>query len=370
VDVHLYFSTNRHILVWRTKGELVSSEFIEKYRARGMERVWIHREDEALWVRYLAHSDEMPTEIDTAAAAPEVALPDEPAAPPRTDEGRGIVELLQNETQMESRKQIALVAKSAREILADTASPTELPAQQQALAHARAAVRDILDVVLDESAEGVQRLVNELWKLSAEVKDLEHAANVATFAVLFSMAFGRIDQELIADIALASLLHDIGVSQVSATATTLPFKHHLWTHSQQYAQHVPEGMKLLNAYAPDLSNRIKVIVSHHHEKFDGSGYPQGLQGFQVDDIAQLVSMADTLESISSGQWDGEIRTIQESLLKLEAMEKTRNFPEHFNPEVFAAILRWMRDTSIVDSAKLASKFVRERADELIKARKN
>jgi HD-GYP domain-containing protein (c-di-GMP phosphodiesterase class II) len=87
---------------------------------------------------------------------------------------------------------------------------------------------------------------------------------------------------------------------------------------------------------------VLAILSQHHEKFDGTGYPKGLKGFSVDDISQLLSIADLVDTVGSGHWDGKERTLKETLEEIETMEKSRTFPEHFNPEVYAAVMRWVR----------------------------
>jgi HD-GYP domain-containing protein (c-di-GMP phosphodiesterase class II) len=379
VDVHLYFTSNRHILVWRKAGEVIGQTLLAKYKKRGMRKLWVHRDDEDKWRAYLAQAA---AEVAAGDAAEEPAGPatrkadldamiadvDAGTTEPRTEEGREMLEILENPN-FNERQRTALAARAARDVLAETVLPrnTEDPeARQEAIAHARDTVRDILDSVLADAAAEVRKIIGEMWDLSTIDPELTHAVNVASFAVLFAMAFGRISQEVLADIALAALLHDVGLTQVPAHIARIPWTHQQGRERQIYSRHVDEGLRLIDDLAGELSPRVKPLIQQHHEKFDGSGYPMQLQGFQVNDVAQLVAMADTLESMACGQWDGELRSLQETFDRVEKLEKSRNYPEYFNPEVFAAVTKWIRNPGSVSSKMKASDIVRSTTRELMK----
>jgi HD-GYP domain-containing protein (c-di-GMP phosphodiesterase class II) len=375
VDVHLYFRANRHILVWRKGGEVLSPAFIDKYRSRGMERVWIHRDDAALWSKYVKDADPKITTENYVFGglqhpimeAGEIKKPVEPPVP-RTEEGKQMTELMQDSS-MDQRRRTALVARAARDLLADTAAPQDPAMQAESIAHAREAVRDVVDSTMEATSAEIRTLLEEMWNLSELDPELDHAVNVATYAVLFAMAFGRISQDLIADIALAGLVHDIGLSQIPAYVVTTPWKEQKGRAAQLYARHVDEGIKLVDEHAPTAPARMRPMVSQHHEKFDGSGYPLQLQGFQVNDIAQLVTFADILDSMASGRWDGVERTLHETFVELESIEKSRNFPEYLNPEVFSAVIKWIRNPRLLTGAQKASDIVRTTAREILRHNK-
>jgi HD-GYP domain-containing protein (c-di-GMP phosphodiesterase class II) len=380
VDVHLYFSSNRHILIWRKRGEKLSEKLLAKYRKRGLQTIWIHVEDRKLWERYLQdnsapkNKDQAPqtdgsshtADLNEMLAQTELT-PETPRAKPRTEEGNAILDLLLN-PELDPRHKVAHTARAARNLLAETVKATEHEVRKDAMAHAREAVRDILDNTLDSQAQHIRKAINEVWDLSKIDPDLDHSANVATFAVLFGLAFGRISPEVLADIALAALLHDVGLTQVSARVVQTPTLQRRGRDLQIYSRHVDEGLRLLEEFAGNLSPRVKPLIQQHHEKFDGSGYPMQLQGFQVNDIAQLIAMADTLEAMASGQWDGYERSLMETFERLEKLEKSRNFPEFFNPEVFSAVTRWIREPSSSTHKVVASDIVRSTTRELIKGK--
>jgi HD-GYP domain-containing protein (c-di-GMP phosphodiesterase class II) len=398
VDLHLYFAANQHVLVWRKAGETLSERFVAKYEARGMAQIWIHRDDEAAWREYVEAKDAaepalvaVPPPVEAAplplpAPAPALAAPSAtPSAapraadlapmlmdmeelvpiPPRTEEGRGMVELLAS-PELDERMRTALTARAARDVLAETLKPATPELRAEAISHARDVVRDVLDSVLEEAAADVRKTINEVWDLNSIDPKLDHAVNVASFAVLFAMAFGRISQDVLTDIALAGLLHDIGLTQIPAHVVQTPWEHQSAKERQLYARHVDEGLRLIDDLAGEMSPRVKPLIQQHHEKFDGTGYPMQLQGFQVNDVAQLVAMADTLESMSSGQWDGIRRSLTDTFDSIEKLERSRSFPEFFNPEVFSAVTRWIRAPGSLTGKHKASDIVRATTRDLMK----
>jgi HD-GYP domain-containing protein (c-di-GMP phosphodiesterase class II) len=207
---------------------------------------------------------------------------------------------------------------------------------------------------------------SEIWRLSNADPTFEHALNVSTYSVLFALAFGKISMELLADLALAGLLHDIGLSQIPAQYAPIVWSEQTPEQRKEYMKHVDAGLELLDAFAPQTSPRVRTLIGQHHEKFDGKGYPKSLQGFALDDVAQLVAMADLFDSIGSGRWDGEKRTLGETLDTLEKIERARTFPEYFNPEVFSTVIRWTRSEGSKEQTAAALEVVKGQTKGLLK----
>lgn len=362
-DLHLYFTRNQHVLIWFKAGTSLSEAFLKRYIARGVSQVWIHRDD---LERFKASVPEpvpieattpTPPQTDaTSASAPADTAPVAPApaleAPPARDHGKRINALLKNET-LESRKKTALVAKNAREALKDSVKD---------VAAGRKVVKDVLEQLPDDA----RQMAQEIWNLSDQTPEIEHGVNVATYAVLLALAFGKIDQMLIGDLALAGILHDVGISQIPVEIASRPWRDLTAQQARIYESHVEGSSRLIEALAPKTPERVKFLVSQHQEKFDGSGYPQHLQGFKIDGIGTLLAIAEMLETFASGQWDGLTRSYPDALDALEHLEKARTFPEFFNPEILSAVLRWTRSAEADDRVALAKKTVEDQAKGIMK----
>ncbi len=124
-----------------------------------------------------------------------------------------------------------------------------------------------------------------------------HSINVA----LIARAMGRWLKLSKADLDLltvAGLLHDIGKTQIPDAILNKPGKYspEEWTLVQQ---HPLLGHKLLKPM--ELDNRIKLAALQHHERQDGSGYPRGLGGDEIDDFASIVAIADVYDAMTAAR---------------------------------------------------------------------
>ncbi len=104
------------------------------------------------------------------------------------------------------------------------------------------------------------------------------------------------------DISLASIMHDVGKIAIPDAILCKPGK----LTAEEYAimkEHTIKGAELLQSI-PVLKN-TKVyeyafdIARHHHERYDGKGYPDGLKGKQISLWAQVVSLADVYDALCS-----------------------------------------------------------------------
>jgi putative nucleotidyltransferase with HDIG domain len=121
------------------------------------------------------------------------------------------------------------------------------------------------------------------------------AHRVAALAMALARDFG-LDAPRQQTLRLASLLHDIGNIAVPAALLGKPgvFTE---TETALMRTHVEEGAKLLTDL--DFGLPLADIVREHHERFDGSGYPRGLQGEQILLEARILAIADCVEAMCS-----------------------------------------------------------------------
>jgi diguanylate cyclase (GGDEF)-like protein/putative nucleotidyltransferase with HDIG domain len=160
-----------------------------------------------------------------------------------------------------------------------------------------------------------------------------HSQKVSGYAVLIAEAIGLQGPE-IEEIRLGGMLHDVGKVGISESILNKggPLNPEEW---ETMKRHVEYGAKLLEPLRG--TERVREMVAHHHEFFDGSGYPQGLAGNQIPLGARIVAIADAYDTITSERTYKKARTPEEAFLELE-----RCGAAQFDPELVQAFVSRLR----------------------------
>lgn len=348
-DIHLFFSQNQHVMMWKKKNEVVTAEFIDRYFNRGQRKIWILNQDRKAYERYL-QGDPDPDSKKIPPSPPK----------PKSHSGTVLKNVLQSKKiPPEEKKKI--VSQAAKKILQECTDAKNLAEQKEANRRARKIIEDAIAAQLSQSLE----LLKDLWKMSGEEPMVEHASNVSTYTVIFSMSFGKISPELLSDLAMAGLLHDLGICKLPIQLTLKTWNAMTDSEKKEYESHVNRSLEIIQSFQPETSQRVKDIILQQHEKFNGSGYPRHLKGFDLDDVSQLLTISEMMETLCSGLYDGKKRTVQEGLSTIEKMNQNGNFPIHFNPDILGTILRWIRQPQAEKQFGGAKNVVREKSEDLI-----
>jgi putative nucleotidyltransferase with HDIG domain len=131
-----------------------------------------------------------------------------------------------------------------------------------------------------------------------ETKDVYtrgHSERVTAYSELIARELGFSEEE-IESLNLAGLLHDIGKIGVDESILRKPAK---LTDAEfaEIKKHPELAANILEAI-PQLKG-ILAVVKHHHERYDGHGYPAGLKGGNIPYNARILSIADTFDAMSS-----------------------------------------------------------------------
>lgn len=146
-----------------------------------------------------------------------------------------------------------------------------------------------------------------------------HSLNVGLICHVFAGWLQMSEEE--ANLALAcGLLHDIGKLKIPENIIKKPEK----LTNTEYGlikTHPIEGYKILQNY--NVNSHIKNAALMHHERYDGSGYPIGLVGRDIDKFARIVSIADVYEAMTAARiYRGSLCPIQViSIFENEGLQK-------------------------------------------------
>ena len=124
----------------------------------------------------------------------------------------------------------------------------------------------------------------------------EHAQRVQRYALVLAREAGISDAPLLEAINIAALLHDIGKLGIPNRLLNKPA---LLTSDEydQVKQHAVIGAEILSAAAfPDF---LALLVRHHHENWDSTGYPDGIRGEAIPLGARVLAIADCYDALTS-----------------------------------------------------------------------
>ena len=122
----------------------------------------------------------------------------------------------------------------------------------------------------------------------------QHCLLVSGAAAAFSqhLKFNGADRRRV---AMAGLLHDIGKAKIPLAILEKPDKldDTEMATMMQHAALGHEALQTVKGIHPEMLD----VVRHHHEYFDGSGYPDGLQGSEISDLTRVVTIADNFGAL-------------------------------------------------------------------------
>jgi len=161
---------------------------------------------------------------------------------------------------------------------------------EQAVDEASQLVNDIVDKLLSDD-----NVTLHLMNGKSEFEDIYfHSLNVSVIAMMIAKA-KMLSAEEIKEVAFASLFHDMGKVKVPTailrkpTALTDPEKNYLKLHTK-YGLEIAANMD-------SFPESARTVIAQHHETNDGSGYPDGLKGDQIDQLTQIVSVANAYDNL-------------------------------------------------------------------------
>jgi HD-GYP domain-containing protein (c-di-GMP phosphodiesterase class II) len=165
----------------------------------------------------------------------------------------------------------------------------------------RQAYRDNLD--LKRANEELERRHREL--LEYTVKQIEardpytsgHSRRVAEYAQVIAQEAGLTKGE-VEQVATAALLHDVG-KVFHEFGSILQKEGKLTPEERKLLQSHPMRSAELIATIGNLRGYVELAVRHHHENYDGTGYPDGLTGDEIPIGSRIIMIADTLDAMTT-----------------------------------------------------------------------
>ena len=165
-----------------------------------------------------------------------------------------------------------------------------------------------------------------------DLKDLNtgvHSTRLAEWALHVASELG-LERESLADMEVAALLHDIGKIGIADAILNKPAK--LTAEEYEVMKKHPEFGWAVLRQVPGME-RASLMILHHHENFDGTGYPGGLKGEEIPMGSRIVSVIDAFDAMVSTRPYRQGMPIEEAVRRLVAASGTQ-----FDPRVVNSFL--------------------------------
>ena len=159
----------------------------------------------------------------------------------------------------------------------------------------------------------------------------EHSVSVCALLVAFARGL-KLEREVIKEVAMGGLLHDVGKARVPDTILNKPAKL-TDAEFEQMKSHVVQSVVVLQQN-PGVSATALAVAGQHHERYDGTGYPNKLVGQDISLHGQMAAIVDVYDAISSD------RVYHKGMAPTQALKKLLEWSDHhFDPALVQAFIR-------------------------------
>ncbi len=164
-----------------------------------------------------------------------------------------------------------------------------------------------------------------------------HSKRVAHYCVLIAKEMG-IDNDNLDLLRRAAMLHDIGKISTPDSILLKPSR----LNKLEYdiiQEHVSSGYELLRKI--DFYGELSEVMRHHHEHYDGSGYPNGLKNEEIPLLSQIMSVADAFDAMTTNRIYKGRKELDEALEELQELSG-----KQFHPKIAYAATKALSNINI------------------------
>jgi response regulator RpfG family c-di-GMP phosphodiesterase len=188
----------------------------------------------------------------------------------------------------------------------------------------------VFKILKTQEADSMMRLSKRV--AFQECPTSNHLRRMGDYAVIMGEALGWGSQQ-IEDIRVAAPLHDIG--KIAIKNNILLKKDKLTkTEFKQIQQHTVVGCNMLmGGHSAVLGMAADIALMNHHEKWDGSGYPNGTAGINIPEVARIVTILDIYDALVHQQVYKSALTEEETVEYLQQIAE-----EYLDPNLLRIFL--------------------------------
>ncbi len=173
--------------------------------------------------------------------------------------------------------------------------------------------RQIVDNIIEDLLDRQELMINLVDIRALDDYTFAHSVNVCVLAVITGLTLNY-SRPALRHLGIGALLHDVGKTVVPLHILNKPGK--LTPEEMEAMRRHPQlGFDILRMYK-GISPLSANIALQHHERYNGSGYPQGLKGPQVHEFARITAIVDVYDALTADRVYRPAYSPQEAFEKL------------------------------------------------------
>lgn len=157
-------------------------------------------------------------------------------------------------------------------------------------------VQQVVDQIIDDLLEQKEIMVNLMDIRAIDDYTFGHSVNVCILALITGITLGYTRSNLV-QLGMGALFHDIGKTLIPLDILNKPGP----LTPEEYGVvccHARYGFDILSSQE-EISPTVALVALEHHERYDGSGYPEGLKGQDIHDFAAITGIADVYDALTA-----------------------------------------------------------------------
>jgi len=340
--LYLFLKRNEKFIPIRLPGDPIGRSKYEKFLERQHVELWVPNNFQEIfksYVDYLDHTGNPLPAIAEVVKEIEKQNPAAPAvaAPEKSEEAELVRDVLEDE-ELTSEEKARVLSAVSQDLLRSMNQITTRG--EEARAEGLKRCKEIADEILAVAGQN-SNIYDEVLALRNSQEDIEHSVIVGTISVMFGLALGFSDEQLLADMTVAAIFHDIGLVRVRPAV--MGKAESTWSvgERKEYELHVQGSVDILKESGTEFHPRVFRMVQEHHENYDGSGFPLGLKGGQLDETSQLLHLANLFDRLCSGKQTGTELSPAESFDYIYELAHDEGAVQEVQPEIVERVFQFM-----------------------------
>lgn len=353
----LFLKLNDRFVPIRVEGDPLGQEKLQKFLDKKHAELWVPNKFREAFNSYSKFAEQTGHPLPTAAEAIE-QLEAEPAA--KSEEAELVRDVLEDEELTTEEKAQVLSAVSQDLLRALNQITTR---GEDSRAEGLKRCKEVADEILSVAAQN-SNIYDEILALRKSQEDIEHSVIVGTVAVMFGLSLGFTDEQMLSDLTIAAIFHDIGLVRVKPEVVAKAEGTWSVPERQEYEKHVANSVEILKESGTEFHPRVFRMVEEHHENYDGSGFPKGLRGAQIDETSQVLHMANLFDRLCVGKQTGTDLSPADAFDYIYGLAQDPGAVQEVQPEIVERVFQFMRNEK--DAADAMQKKAEARVESAMK----